>query len=204
MTSLLGSFLIGAAATATHADVGDRLVVTRETPGYLPPECSIRGVAANVEGFFSAFNRGSSRQVSRFIAPAASFKWYSITEGTKPLRNFVTYSRSQLLRYVVRRHRRHERLRLVMMDAGPGSRQASSAIHFLITRNADDLAPGLGGTLRIAQGKGELNCRTGRIYVWSMGMDMALGLEMPPFVWACPQPLGWSARSSEAIGCTRI
>jgi hypothetical protein len=205
IAALLGSFIVGVVATATQADVSDRLVVTRETAGYLAPECSIRGVAASVQAFFSAFNQGSSRQVSRFIAPAASFKWYSVTEATKPPRNFVTHSRSQFLRYVIRRHRRHERLRLIIIDAGPSSRQSSAAMHFVVRRNADDLAPGLGGSLRIAEGKAEINCQTRRIYVWSMGMDMAPGLETPPHVsWSCPQPAGWSAGGETAIACTRI
>jgi len=189
----------------SSSSVADPLIVTRETPGYLPTVCSIQGIGTTLSRFFDAFNRGKKTLIARYVASGSSFKWYSVSEGTQPRRNFVAGSRSQFLRYALQRHRRHERLRLVLVDAASASRAGAAAIHFVIQRTATDLAPGLGGSLRIAEGKAELTCRTQLIYVWSMGMEMAPGLDVPPHVgWSCPQPDGWSAQSRTAIGCTRI
>jgi hypothetical protein len=205
LVALIASLVFGALAAVSSGRPADALIVTRETPGYLPAACSVRGIGATLDRFFAAFNRGRKSLVSRFVAPAASFKWYSSTEGTQPRRHYVTRSRSEFLRYVVRRHGHHERLRLVMVDASSGAYPGAAAIHFVIQRTATDLPPGLGGTLRIAEGKAELYCRTQRIYVWSMGMDMASGLDVPPYVaWSCPTPDGWSTQSRAAFGCTRI
>jgi hypothetical protein len=205
LAALLTSLVAGVVAGVSSGSVADPLIVTRETPGYLPPSCSIRGIGATVNRFFDAFNRGKKSLVSRYVAPAASFKWYSVSEGTQPPRNFVARSRSQFLRYALQRHRRHERLRVVMLDATSGSRPGAAAIYFVIQRTATDFAPGLGGNLRIASGKAELYCRTQRIYVWSMAMEMASGLDVPPYVsWSCPKPDGWSVQRREAFGCTRI
>lgn len=205
LVALPTSLVAGVAAGVSSSSVADPLIVTRETPGYLPSACSIRGIGTTVSRFFDAFNRGKKTLISRYVASAPSFKWYSVSENTEPRRNFVAGSRSQFLRYALRRHRRHERLRLVLVDAASASRTGAAAIHFVIQRTATDLAPGLGGNLRIAEGKAELTCRTQLIYVWSMGMEMAPGLDLPQHVgWSCPQPDGWSAQSRVAIGCTRI
>jgi hypothetical protein len=205
LAALLTSLVAGVAAGVSSSSVADPLIVTRETPGYLPTVCSIRGIGATLSRFFDAFNRGKKTLISRYVASASSFKWYSVSEGTEPRRTFVAGSRSQFVRYALQRHRRHERLRLVLVDAASASRAGAAAIHFVIQRTATDLAQGLGGSLRIAEGKAELTCRTQLIYVWSMGMEMAPGLEVPPHVgWTCPQPDGWSAQSRVAIGCTRI
>ncbi|MEN3312176.1 MAG: hypothetical protein V7645_1505 [Actinomycetota bacterium] len=205
LAALLTSSLAGVVAAVSSGSIADPLIVTRETPGYLPPTCSIRGIGATANGFFDAFNRGSKPLVARYVASAKSFWWYSSTEGTLPRRHFVTYSRSGFLSYMVRRHRRNERLRLMLLDAASGVRPGAAAIHFVIQRTATDLPPGLGGNLRIAEGKAEFYCRTQRIYVWSMGMEMASGLDVPPHVgWSCPKPTDWSVQSRDAFGCTRI
>jgi hypothetical protein len=87
-----------------------------------------------------------------------------------------------------------------MLDAASGVRPGAAAIHFVIQRTATDLPPGLGGNLRIAEGKAEFYCRTQRIYVWSMGMEMASGLDVPPHVgWSCPKPADWSVQSRGRI-----
>jgi hypothetical protein len=92
-----------------------------------------------------------------------------------------------------------------MVDAASAARRGGAAIHFVIQRTATDVPQGLGGNLRIAEGKAELYCLTQRIYVWSMGMDMAPGLDVPPHVgWSCPKPADWSIQSRAAFGCTRI
>jgi hypothetical protein len=205
LAALLASLVVGVASGVSSGSAAQPLIVTRETPDYLPPSCSIRGIGATVDRFFDAFNRGRKPLVSRYVAPAKSFKWYSMDEGTLPRRSFVARSRSQFLRYALQRHRRHERLTLLMLDAASGSRPGAAAIYFVIQRRATDLPPGLGGTLRIASGKAELYCRTQRVYVWSVAMEMASGLDVPPYVsWSCPKPDGWSVQSRTAIGCTRI
>ncbi len=69
-------------------------------------------------------------------------------------------------------------------------------------RDADDLAPGLGGDQRIAYGKFEMDCADRRFFVWSMGMNLAPGQDLARSDSPCPKPPGW-APSDPAVACTR-
>lgn len=189
---------------ASHGeDDGGRfpVVVTRDAGG-LPEGCSVEQVADRVWTFFEAFNRGDARAAVRIMDPLAGPAnvrprgWYSVTEGRR--RHFVAHRRAPLRRYIARRHRQNERLRLVEIDVGRGRGQ-SVGVSYRVERSADDLRSRAGIRNPIAIGKAAIDCRRGfgKIYVWSMAHHprRVLGNSQCP-----PAPEG-SGRVT--VACTR-
>jgi hypothetical protein len=170
-------------------DEAARVVVTRDDPG-LPAGCRPGAVARRIAAFFDAFNRGHPSAVG-FVAPSGG--WYSVTEERR--RHFVTYSRRGLTRYFARRHSSGERLRLEQVDVSYAN--GLGHIAYRIERRADDL-PRLGIAGMTAIGKGAVDCASGQIIVWSMGMvpgdDPAATFDV------CPPP---PTRSRAVVACTR-
>jgi hypothetical protein len=172
---------------ATRASVA-RIVVTRDDPA-LPAGCRPRPLARRIAVFFDAFNRGDP-SAADYIAPSGG--WYSVSDGGR--RHFVTYSRRGLPGYFARRHRRGERLRLEQVDVSFGNGLGHMA--YLVDRRADDLRR-LGITGTTAIGKGAVNCETGQIVVWSMGMPPGSGHERFE---VCPLP---RTPSRAIVACAR-
>ena len=167
------------------------IVVTRDNTG-LPAGCRPRPLAQRIAAFFDAFNRGDPSAVD-YADPSRG--WYSVTDG-RPRRHFVTSSREGLLGYFARRHRHGERLRLGEVDVSYDRGRGLGHIAHRIDRRADDLRRfGITGTT--AHGKGAVDCKTGEIVVWSMGM--APGRGHPPFK-ICPPP---RKPSRAIVACAR-
>lgn len=184
------------------------IIVTRESTN-LPAGCSPSQVAAFIIGFFNDFNRDRRQALLRRLAPPAKsdwlrravrdgrldFRWYSVSPPG--LRHFAAYDHRTLLRYVSRRHLKHERLQLVMVDVSPSWARYTAAIQFGLIRTADDLATRdeLGAD-PLAFGKGTINCAPNTLSVWSMSG--------PPvkFAWMCPLPSGWSPGMA-VVACAR-
>jgi hypothetical protein len=165
------------------------VVVTRDDPS-LPDGCRPRPLARRIAAFFDAFNRGDPSAAS-FVDPSRG--WYSVTDG-RPRRHFVTSSRRGLLQYFARRHRHDERLGLVQVDVSYA--RGLGHIAFVIERRADDLRRlGIAGTT--AHGKGAVDCESGRIVVWSMGMPGGHGHEAFEL---CPPP---RTPSQAIVACAR-
>lgn len=187
---------------------GSTALVTRDDPE-LPPNCRPRQVAALITGFFDAVNRGDTSGVSRFFSlvdgpegmtPSA---WYTITENDPASggRHFVAYEQHRLLDYFGERHKQHERLGLVMVDVAGPSGHGGVDISYVVTRHADDLETVIGGTVDYAEGKGAINCKTGKIFVWSMAQSTSApesNLSIRP----CPTPSGWKPGDA-VIACAR-
>jgi hypothetical protein len=196
-------------ATPTETLEPADVVVTRSDPG-LP--CSPSYVAGAMESFFGALEEGATQELDGLFASAGdeppAFQWYSVTIGdpNKGGQHFVTGGRADLLPYFARRHVHSEQMHLIMLDVGESWVRDSVGFTFAITRNADDLPQGAGGSARIAFGKGELHCPTRQFYVWSMGMDLPrAGVRIPRSVRFnfCPTPQGWKPLDGPAIACAR-
>lgn len=179
----------------------DEIVVTRDSIS-LPAGCTPRQVASLLMRFTTAFNRGDRAALTRLFPEqdppgrarepdGTVFRWYSVTEVTG--RTVAFYDLKDLFPYFARRHLQGERLRLLSVDVGPSSRREAVGIGYALRREANDLPPNLSP---YAHGKGEIDCRRQRIYVWSMGHG---GRE--PVV-ACPRPADWTP-VGPVLACAR-
>jgi hypothetical protein len=186
------------------------VLVTSDDPS-LPEGCHPRGIAGLVIEFIDAFNRGDQERLSRlfFISEGPSppdfsekgyypWSWYSVSEvgaGGRIEDGFVTYDHGELLRYFAQRHAQGEHLELLKVSATQGGlleEESNVGIVYVLTRDARDLEPGLGGPARIAVGKGAINCESRTIFAWSM--EMRVGDERSPREaagWLCTDPPGW-------------
>jgi hypothetical protein len=187
-----------------------KIIVTSDDPA-LPDGCHPRQVAELVIAFIDAFNRGDQELLSRlfFISEGPSppdfseeryypWSWYSVSEvgtGGRIESGFVTYDQGEMLRYFAQRHAKGERLELIKVSAtqaGLLGEEGNVGIVYVLTRNARDLDPALGGPARIAFGKGAINCESQRIFTWSM--EMRAGekrSERDAAAWLCTDPPGW-------------
>jgi hypothetical protein len=177
----------------------------------LPDGCRPRQVAELVIQFTRAFNEGDQGQLARlfFISEGPSppdfsergyfpWSWYSVSEVGARGRiedSFVTYNQSELLRYFAERHRQGERLepiKVSVTQAGALGEKGNVSIVYVISRDADDLEPGLGGPDHVATGKGAINCASRRIFVWSMEMRAGETRRAQEAAsWLCTDPPGW-------------
>ena len=187
-----------------------KIIVTGDDPS-LPDGCRPRQIAELVVDFIYAFNRGDQERLSRlfFIAEGPSppdfskegyypWSWYSVSEvgaGGRIESGFVTYDQGELLRYFAQRHAQGERLGLIKVSAtqaGLLGEEGNVGIVYILTRDASDLEPGLGGPARIALGKGAINCESQRIFTWSMEMRMGEKRSArEAAAWLCTDPAGW-------------
>jgi hypothetical protein len=207
----------------TGSPIG-RVLVTRHDPT-LPPSCRPIAVAKLISSFFEALESPGEVAIDRYFAPIPKFRWYSVTEGRgrddtwKPIptydrselflgpggrgRHFVTYDRASLGKYLVDRQAQRERmeLRTLQLRWQLGPPHPEAAIVYVLERAADDLEA-IGVADGLAFGKGAIDCESGKIFVWSMGM------EEPPASQAaevrktlCPAP---TSASTEAlvVACT--
>jgi hypothetical protein len=203
----------GAAAVAegqAREEPATKVLVTSDDPS-LPDGCHPRAIAGLVIDFIDAFNRGDQERLSRlfFISEGPSppdfsqggyypWSWYSVSEvgaGGRIENDFVTYDQREMLRYFAQRHAQGEHLELIKVSvtqAGLLDEESNVGIVYVLTRDARDLEPGLGGPARVAFGKGAINCESRRIFTWSMEMRTAEKRSVRQAAgWLCTDPPGW-------------
>jgi hypothetical protein len=196
-----------AAAVVLSATAGNDIVVTRDS-GALPSGCTPREAAELLVRFADAVSTGDMPALDllfavedppgRALEPAGTvFRWYSVSEGrngNRPWRHTAVYDRADLFAYFAERHRHGESWQVVGLDVAPAGWIAGAAgVTYVIRRDADDLPPPL---TRFAIGKGSIDCAAQRIFVWSMGQDVAES--RPP----CPLPADWSP-GVPIVACSR-
>jgi hypothetical protein len=181
------------------------VAVTRDDDA-LPSGCRPAEAADLVSDFLDAFNSGDRRAALAIADPRAGPRdfrprgWYSVTEGDprrgRRGRHFVAYRQGKLGRYLTRRHRRGETMRLLELSVGRSSMRGHAGISYRIERRARDLRA-IGITNRVATGKAAVDCTRRKIYVWSMAMAprRALGGHL------CPAAPEGSPRST--LACSR-
>jgi hypothetical protein len=150
---LAAGLVVGAMSPfAAAASPASPVVVTRDS---LALRCSPRVVAEALLRFETAFDAGDRAGLERAFAPAGKdpprFQWYS--DGERTIRE-----RRVLVRQLLDAHARAKLIRLLAVDIGNSWVEHSVAV---------------GVTLTDAHGKAEVDCRTGRIYVWSVGPGTA-------------------------------
>jgi hypothetical protein len=196
-----------------------KVIVTSDDAS-LPDGCRPRQIAELVIAFIDAFNGGDQGRLAQlfFISEGPSppdfsetgyypWSWYSVSEvgaGGRIEDGFVTYDQGELLRYFAERHRQGEHLELLKVSstqAGLLGNEGNVGIVYVLTRDAEDLEPGLGGPDRIATGKGAVNCASRRIFVWSMVMRPdEKRTKQDAADWLCTDPPGWRP-GTEVVAC---
>jgi hypothetical protein len=188
----------------------ERVIVTSDDAS-LPDGCHPGQVAGLVMSFVDAFNSGDQATLSRsfFLSEGPSppdfsdgtydpWSWYTVSNvepGGKIVSGFVTYDQGELLRYLAKRHKKGERLRLLkvsLTQAGLLGRDDNVGFVYVLNRTASDLDPSFGGPARIASGQGAINCKNRRIFTWRMEMkagDDRTNREAT--IWLCKDPPGW-------------
>ncbi len=215
-----GDARAGVAGGEARGSAAQPVLVTSDD-AWLPEGCHPRQTAGLVIDFIDAFNRGDQERLSQllFISEGPSppdfseeryypWSWYSVSEvgaGGRIEDGFVTYDQDQLLRYFAERHRQGERLGLIKVSstqAGLLGEESNVGIVYVLTRDAEDLDPGLGGPDRIAIGKGAINCENRRIFVWSMEMRAGENRTAREAAgWLCTDPPGWRPGKA-VVACT--
>jgi hypothetical protein len=105
---------------------------------------------------------------------------------------FVTHDKGELLSYFTERHAKGERLSLLKVNstqAGLLDEETNVGLIYVLTRDAEDLNPALGGLGRVAFGKGGINGESRQLFAWSM--EMRAGGKEPrgrPPVGSAPTP----------------
>jgi len=119
---------------------------------------------------------------------------------------FVTHDKGELLSYFTERHAKGERLSLLKVNstqAGLLDEETNVGLIYVLTRDAEDLNPALGGLGRVAFGKGGINGESRQLFAWSM--EMRAGVKNPEGGrrLALRRPPGW--RPGEAVvACARV
>jgi hypothetical protein len=196
-------------------------VIVTSDDASLPDGCHPRQVAEIVVGFVDAFNSGDTDRLSSifFVSEGPSppdfaardyqpWSWYTVSKvgaGGKIESGFVTYDQSELLRYFAKRHGKGERMRLLkvsLTQTGLLGKDGNVGFVYVLTREAEDLEPGLGGPARIASGEGAINCENRRIFALRMDMRKEDSrTQREAAAWLCADPPGW--RPGEAVvACT--
>ena len=122
-----------------------------------------------------------------------------VGEGGRIENGFVTHDQGELLRYFAERYGQGERLTLLKVSSTQaGLLEEEDNAGIVLTRDAEDIDPELGGPARMAFGKGAVNCESRRIF--GRSMEMRAGDKRTPREaagWLCSDPPGW--RPGEAV-----
>ena len=154
-----GWLTVAALCTAAGAanQPSSPVLVTRDS---LALNCSPRDVADVVLRFERAFDAGDRKALDAVFV-RSGFRWYSTNHTT-------IRDRSRLVPFLLAARARRERIRLLAVDVGNSSRNHSV---------------GVGLNLENAHGKAEIDCRSRRIYVWSVSTgEVASPCPEPPQV----------------------
>jgi hypothetical protein len=196
-------------------------VIVTSDDASLPDGCHPRQVAEIVVGFVDAFNSGDTDRLSRifFVSEGPSppdfaardyqpWSWYTVSKvgaGGKIESGFVTYDQGELLRYFAKRHGKGERMRLLkvsLTQTGLLGKDGNVGFVYVLTREAEDLEPGLGGPARVASGEGAINCTNHRIFAWRMDMRKEDSrTQREAAAWLCADPPGWKPGEA-VVACT--
>jgi hypothetical protein len=167
---------LGSAAQSPPVDPVPPIEVVRDGTWQARPACRVRGVAASLRAFTEGLSRGRVRDAVRPFAREPAFQWYSMAANrpgelrVPPERAAAVYARPKLADHFRTRVEQHERLRLIAVlvhDLDRSRRRIG--FELVAQREADDLAAA-GADSGRAQGKGSVDCRSGRIAVLSLGM----------------------------------
>lgn len=122
----------------------------------------IRAVAVRLLRSYNAADKAGLRRV---LADPGDFRWFTVEDRAHG-ETFGAYNPRAVLSYAARRHRAHDRLRLVSFTFN-GHNASFGHFEFEVLRSADDLAP-----IRYS-GKGAALCTVEPpvIAVWAMGRE---------------------------------
>jgi hypothetical protein len=187
---------------------GPRIVVTRDD-GSLPRGCGLREVARRVAEFEHAVSAGNAPAAAALLAAEPQFQWYwsTLLARSATLRNDSFERPRGLSSYLSRRAEQRERLRPLVIQVVripprtwfPRLADTVAGFNHHLERRAGDIHPSRPVRNHVAFAKGALNCRTGKLVAWGMGLDIAT--RPPDLGRMCPAPPRRSGRAT-VIACT--
>jgi hypothetical protein len=172
-----------------------RVVVTRDSDRG-PSSCGPGAVGELLVDFLYAINSGKEPIEDYFVS---DMQWFSVTTGNPRAggSHIVAYNKRELRRYFAERAELHEHWRLIAVDVDYERRRNLGHLSYVIERRADDLKR----FERRAHGKGAIDCTTGKIVAWSMGVPK--GVQEGPSTPGLPCPQPRRSGSDIAVACTR-
>jgi hypothetical protein len=183
------------------------VIITRDERD-LPQGCSPREAAELMMRLLDAFNRGDQEQFVQFFPP--TFQWYSDgwrteIDGINIDEDYLFVSRpgnrQNLPDYVAERYQQGDRLQLYKASIMERD-QRHALVNFQLTREADDVAPGVDGNKRYVNGSAMVVCENQTFF--SLGMGIA-----PPDIQEsdlsrmCPEPPA-EAPENAVIACSEL
>ena len=133
-----------------------------------PKTCQPRLAAELVQRFLLAISRGDDPTIVSILAPEPRFQWYSASfDDHSP----AAFSVSEARALLQRRAAAHEEGRLLTLSVQFDPRRGMGHIAYALALHADDVRPASDGSDRLVEGKGAIDCATGKLMVWSMGTD---------------------------------
>jgi hypothetical protein len=170
--------LSGVAMTAAAATSPPPVVVTRDD-GSMPSYCGPAVVARKAAAFVQAINSGSAKRLRRYFGVEFWAFHVAVNKPSGRSYRFDTRTKGGVFRYAARRHRQHERGRLLALSVVYDRALDAAGFAVELSVTADDLQPASGA---LFVGKAEITCKTGHLVVWSVATPVVGGLSI------CPPP----------------
>ncbi len=169
------------AQRASSASSTNPPVVVTENVSDTRGNCSPEGVAGILSSFAAAYSQGSATKAA-LVFDSPDFLWYTVNTGRDGFERFT--DAKSLPSFFTRRHRQRELLRLEEVSVTAPRTTKERGLLFRFYRRARDLKR-YGVSNRLATGKAQMTCSTGKLIVWSMATLPGPSRQGPQL---CPAP----------------
>jgi hypothetical protein len=173
----IGCLVLSAVAMTAAAGTSPPPVVVTRDDGSMPSYCGPAAVARKAAAFVQAINSGSAKRLRRYFGVEFWAFHVAVNQPSGLSYRFDTRTRGGVFRYAARRHRHHERERLLALSVIYDRSLDAAGFAVELSATADDLQPASGA---LFAGKAEITCKTGRLVVWSVASPVADLTICPP------------------------
>lgn len=167
---VVGVALLAGAAAASASEPEVRVLYDRSRA---PERCTAARIADRLSSLGRVDERTKAATIRRLLAPEPHFQWYSMTlgEGLTRTRHEVVKTPRAAVRLLRARAAVHEARRIVAVAMAYDARRNRADVSVAFTYRADDVP---GGEFASGVAKATFMCKTGRLMVFSGGVDLAV------------------------------